>query len=246
MEEGDRAMNAPPRAVLVVGVYLQDKPNNIGPITDELSRAKDWQVSQRWAALGEGAVPEKLAAITALRQREFSPKFSMLNCLLRENDPARYDYVLVCDDDISLPAGFLDAYLRLVTAFDLALAQPARTPGSHIDHHFVAQLPGIRGRQTRFVEIGPLFSLRRDVYADLLPFPEESAMGWGYEFVWPCLLAKRDRKMGIIDATPVEHSMRKPVAYYDHRATAQTMREFLLPRHHLAPWEVFQIVESYA
>lgn len=238
-------VSLPRREVLVVGAYLLDKPNNIGPIARELAAARQWQVIQSWAAMGEGTVPAELAAVTAVQQQEFIPKFAMLNRLLREHELARYDYILFCDDDIALPAGFVDAYLELVSVFDLALAQPARTHQSFIDHYFVAQLPGIRGRQTRFVEIGPLFSLRRDIYPELLPFPGESAMGWGYEFVWPCRVAELGRKMGIIDATPVEHRMRKPVAYYDHHDAEQAMRKYLLPRHHVTPGEAFQIVEAY-
>lgn len=241
------ATNPPAQhSLLVVGVYLLNKPNNISPIVAELADSRQWQVVQSWAALGEGAVPEELVAVTTMQQQEFLPKFSMLNRLLRNHDLDRFDYILVCDDDISLPEGFLDTYLDLVAAFDLALAQPARTPASYIDHYFVAQLKGIRGRQTRYVEIGPLFSLRRDIYADLLPFPEESAMGWGYDFVWPCVIENRGRKMGIIDATPVGHCLRKPVSYYQHREAEQAMKQYLLPRHHVTPGEAFRILESYA
>lgn len=240
------AGSAPNRSVLAVGVYLMDKPNHIGPMVAALDGARRWRVVQRWAALGEGPVPEALAGVTHLHQSAWSPKFSLVNRLLRDQDLERYAYILVCDDDISLPEGFLDRYLGLVETFDLALAQPARTHTSYIDHYFVAQLAGIRGRRTRFVEIGPLFSLRRDLYRELLPFPEASVMGWGYEFVWPCVIENRRLKMGIIDATPVEHRLRKPVAYYHHREAERSMEEYLLLRPHLTRREAFRILESYA
>ena len=127
-----------------------------------------------------------------------------------------------------------------------ALAQPARTHASYIDHPFVEQLTGIDARWTRFVEIGPVFSMRRDAAELMVPFDENSPMGWGYDFVWPVLLETAGLRLGIVDATPVGHTMRRPLAHYDYEPTRARMDEYLTRRPHLTPGEAFVIVESYA
>lgn len=232
--------------MLVVGVYLADRENTAADIAREMSGSHRWSVAQRWIALGKGETPEVLAPVTKGRAEPPQPKFSLLNGLLAEADLDRHEFVVVCDDDIVLPEGFLDRYLELVTRHDLALAQPARTHDSYIDHWVVEQLDGLDARRTRFVEIGPLFSVRRDAMRHLLPFDEESPMGWGYDFVWPVVMEQAGLKMGIVDATPVAHSLRKPVAYYDHGEASRTMEAFLSRRPHLSRHEAFAILEAYS
>lgn len=234
------------RCVLVTGVYLADRENTAPAIVREMGRSERWRVEQRWIALGKSAVPEPLAAVTAWREEQPQPKFVLLNRLLAGLDLDRHSHVIVCDDDIELPEGFLDRYLALVSRHDLALAQPARTHDSYIDHRIVEQLDGLDARTTRFVEIGPLFSMRRDAVRHLVPFSEESPMGWGYDFVWPVVMANAGLRMGIVDATPVAHRLRKPVAHYDHGSASRAMQAFLAARPHLARHEAFAILEAYS
>jgi hypothetical protein len=52
--------------------------------------------------------------------------------------------------------------------------------------------------------------------------------------------------MGIIDALPVAHSLRKPVSYYQYGTARIEMEKFLTHRPHLSPDEAFFIIESYA
>ncbi len=234
------------RRVLAVGIYLADREHLAADIAAELSRSAAWSVDQRWISLGRSSVPPALAAVTASRTDRPQPKFPLLNGLLRAIDLAPYEAVIVCDDDISLPAGFLDRYLALVEKHDLALAQPARTHDSYIDHRIVEQLDGLDARRTRFVEIGPLFSMRRSAYALLMPFDESSPMGWGYDFVWPVTMEEAGLRMGIVDATPVAHKLRKPAAHYSLAAELRAMKAFLRTRAHLSREEAFSIVEAYA
>ena len=232
--------------VLVVGVFLSDKPHHAVHVTEELARSSDWKVDQKWIALGSSAVPPELAGLTVAAVRQPSSKFALINSLLANAPYGDYAFVIVCDDDIRLPAGFLDTYLTLVCKHDFALAQPARTHDSYIDHPFVEQLDGIQARWTRFVEIGPLFSIRRDATSLLLPFDEASPMGWGYDLVWPHVLETASLKLGIVDATAVAHTLRKPVAHYSYPAARDAMDRFLDKRPHLSKYEAFRIIESYA
>lgn len=157
----------------------------------------------------------------------------------------RYRYVIVTDDDIELGEGFVDGFLRLTEKYRLALSQPARTHDSYIDHFFVAQLLGVEARITRFVEIGPLFAIGRDLYPLLLPFDEKAPMGWGLDFVWPVQLDSVGHRLGIVDATPVKHALRKPVALYDYEETRSGMESFLRSRPHIARTDAFIALETF-
>jgi hypothetical protein len=231
--------------VLVAGVYLSDKKNLAPHISRTLADSKDWAVEQRWISLGESSPDPDIAPYTVRVVDKPSPKFFLLNQLLKQIDLRDFEYLIVSDDDIQLPEGFLDRYLALVLRHDFALAQPARTHDSYIDHRFVEQLDGIDARRTRFVEIGPLFSLHRAAYNYFLPFDEASPMGWGNDFVWPVLAEKHNLKMGIVDAAPVAHNLRKPVAYYNYGTNADAMRNYLAARPHLSRKDAFFILESY-
>jgi len=232
--------------VLVVGVYLIDREHATSDIAAEFDRSREWTVEQKWMALGAADVPEGLRRITAGARTTPAPKFALLNELLASVRLDDYAFVVVCDDDISLPPRFVDSYLELVSTHGFALAQPARTHGSYMDHPFVEQLAGIDARWTRFVEIGPLFSMRRDAAALIVPFDESSPMGWGYDFEWPILLEAAGLRLGIVDATPVEHTMRRTLAHYDYDPTRAHMDAYLARRPHVTPGEAFVIIESYA
>src|SRR5439155_8711017 len=124
----------------------------------------------------------------------------IINDLVSGENLAQYDYVLLCDDDVVLPHQFLDLFIPLQDDLDFAIAQPARTSNSYIDHPIVEQQRGVLARQTLFVEIGPVVSFHRSVFGLVFPFDLTSPMGWGYENVWSYQLAQRGLKMGILDA----------------------------------------------
>lgn len=232
--------------VLVVGAYLNGKPNYAEVLSAELSAAPGLSVDLCWAAIGGGSrLPEALAAATALHLHQPVPKFQLINRLLRHFKLGDYDALLVIDDDIELPAYFLPQYLALQAKHGFGLAQPARTHDSYIDHYFVAQLMGIEARRTRFVEIGPLFSISRTAFDVLLPFDEEAPMGWGLDFVWPLLLEQAGLSQGIIDATPVRHALRKPVTHYDYDTTNSDMKGYLDSRPHLRADDAFIALETF-
>jgi hypothetical protein len=160
--------------VLVTGIYLADKKNAASQITREFAGSANWKVEQRWVSLGKSQPSTDLAPFTVQVTESPSPKFLLLNQALLGVDLNAFEYVIVSDDDIRLPTGFLDRYLSVVSRYGFDVAQPARTHESYIDHRFVEQLDGIDARRTRFVEIGPMFSLHRSAYDYFLPFDETS------------------------------------------------------------------------
>jgi hypothetical protein len=168
-----------------------------------------------------------------------------MNRLLAQHSLADYSHVMVVDDDITLPSGFVDGYMKIAERRGYALSQPARDHRSYTDHYFVNQLLGVESRETTYVEIGPLFVVSSSAYAVLLPFEDESPMGWGYDFVWPVRMQAHALKLGIVDACPVSHDLRKPVENYSHEAATQSMKAYLDMRPHLTPATAFRVVQSY-
>jgi len=102
--------------VLVLGVCLCDHPNNADSIVSALARTADYEVTQRWIAVGEAPLPS-----WAIRygNGQLAPKYTLLNGLLTKEDLAQFQYVVIVDDDIGLPDHFLDRFLSLQARFDL-------------------------------------------------------------------------------------------------------------------------------
>ena len=233
-------MDPRPR-VLVLGIYMAGKVHLAEDEAAILAASEECDVDQRWVALGGGPVPA-LERLTVRTIREQIPKFAILNDLLAGTDLQHYEYVVVVDDDVSLPHRFLDALIGVQRDLGFALAQPSRTSDSYYDHPIVEQQRGVLARETMFVEIGPVFSVHRSIYDVMFPFDLTSSMGWGYENVWAYRLRARGARMGIIDAVPLAHSLRKSVVHYQwHVADAE--RTALLARTpHLDLDECFRVV----
>lgn len=242
---GSRVRRAVGPRVLVVGVCLTDQLNTADRIVAVLNESRWCRVSQRWAALGAEPSGHSVPAVTVLIVRDRVPKFAIVNQILQGVDLGKYEYVLMTDDDIVLPDGFLDVFIEQQQSLDFAIAQPARTGNSYVDHPIVEQHLGVIARRTRFVEIGPVVSFHRSVFPLVFPFDLTSPMGWGYENVWSYQLAKRGLRMGIIDAAPVDHSIRPPVANYSW-SSGDAGREALLGRReHLTIDECMRVLEAF-
>ncbi len=233
------------KRVLVLGIYLADRPNNAADTVSVLQESRRHRVDQRWVALGADPPGGLLEGVTVRTIRGKAAKFEILNALLAEIPLGTYDFVLLVDDDIILPHRFVDAFLRLQQTFDLALAQPARTPNSYIDHPIVMQHPGVLGRRTLFVEIGPVVSFARPAYPHLFPFDTLSPMGWGYSNVWARRFEQVGLKMGIVDAVPVDHSLRKPVANYGWQEADRQRKAYLMAHDHLPLDDCFRVIDVF-
>ena len=232
------------RRALVLGIYLADKPNTAEHVAATLARSHDLEVNQRWVALGGEPADGELGSVTALTVTKPTPKYALLNRLLAEDDPAGYDFVLTVDDDIVLPAGFLDLFLGVQASVGFDLAQPARTLNSNADHPIVLQQRGVIARRTLFVEIGPVVSFGREIFDLAFPFDETNPMGWGFENVWSYLLRERGKSQGIVDAVPVDHSIRKPVEHYKWSDAVAARERYLASNPHLALEECFTVLET--
>jgi hypothetical protein len=212
------AAAGPRRRVLALGIERTGVPNMMAAERAELARSR-----------------HKVELVTAPAGDR--GKFENLNALLAEHPPAGFDWLLVVDDDVSLPAGFLDTFIFLAERFDLRLAQPAHRGRSHAAWKVTRRRPLSVVRETAFVEIGPVFAFHASTFETLLPFPPLRA-GWGLDAHWSAVAGARGWRLGVIDATAVGHAMRKVAASYDRSGAINEGREFLRERPYVRAAEI--------
>jgi hypothetical protein len=200
----------PRRRVLVLGIERAGVPGLLPAARRELERSRH-EVGFGIAEAGDRG------------------KFANLNALLEEHPPAGHDWLLIVDDDVALPRGFLDAFIVLAERFSLRLAQPAHRYRSHAAWRVTRRRPASLVRETAFVEIGPLCALHADTFATLLPFPP-LRIGWGLDAHWSAVAQQHGWKMGVIDATPVRHHLRPIAAAYDRQTAIDEATTFLSER----------------
>ena len=204
------ASSAPPRRVLALGIERPDQPNL-------LDRARRELLSSHHQVRFAGAVAADRG------------KFENLNALLADNPPPDCDWLVVVDDDVALPHGFLDEFIFLTERFSLRLAQPAHRSRSHAAWDVTRRRPGSVVRETAFVEIGPVLALHRVTFDLLLPFPELRA-GWGLDLHWSAVAREQGWKQGVVDATPITHGTREIASTYDRSDALAEARQFLSGR----------------
>jgi hypothetical protein len=171
-------------------------------------------------------------------------KFENLNRVLAAAGANGFDWLLVLDDDLVLPACFLDRFVGICERFGLDLAQPAQSQRSHSAWRVTRRRPASLVRETRFVEIGPLTAFGPRAAAELLPFPE-LRYGWGLDLHWAALAAQRGWRLGVVDATPVRHERATVGAAYataDARAEAE---RFLADRPYLPAARAGEVVATH-
>ena len=178
------------------------------------------------ALLGQPQEPS-LRAVTERVYLQPEPKFVVLNRLLQHVNISDYDFIVITDDDFTVPKGFLDAYLSAQLRYGFALEQPARSWHCFHDPKITLRKPWLKARQTRFVEIGPVFSCVPKAANKLLPFDESSGMGWGYDVVWPMVQEQLGLSLGIVDAVSVDHSHRPQGAAYSQQVHRDIMVDYL-------------------
>jgi hypothetical protein len=197
----------PRRRILALAIERSDVPNILPAARDELLRSRH---DVRFVSTDAGT----------------QGKFENLNKLLAANPADGYDWLLIVDDDVALPRGFLDAFVFLAERFDLALAQPAHRWRSHAAYSVTRRRPASVVREIGFTEIGPLSALRAATFDELLPFPPLRA-GWGLDLHWSALARDHGWRQGVIDATPMHHGLRQIATSYSRDAAVAEAREFL-------------------
>jgi len=171
-------------------------------------------------------------------------KFENLNRLLAEHPAGGHDWLLVLDDDVWLPHGFLDRFLFLCERFSLELAQPAHRLSSHAAWPVTRRRAGSVVRQTEFVEIGPATAFAAATFGVLLPFPQ-LRMGWGLDVHWAALARRQGWRCGIVDAVAVRHLAAPAAASYERGEAIAEARSFLAERPYLSASEVSRTLATH-
>jgi GT2 family glycosyltransferase len=215
----------PRRRVLAAGVVRPELAATARAIAAELERSRH-EVALHLAAGAPGL-----------------GKWANLRATLAAHPPDGADWLLIVDDDVVLPAGFLDAFLCVAERFDLALAQPAHAFASHAAWPVTRRRPGTIARRTRFVEIGPVTAIHRSALATLLPFPSLE-MGWGLDAHWSAAAAADGLRLGVVDATPIRH-LRPVAAAYPRAAAEEEAARFLANRPYVTRAEAAETLATF-
>jgi GT2 family glycosyltransferase len=154
------------------------------------------------------------------------------------------DWLLVLDDDVVLPRGFLDRFVFLCERFSLQLAQPAHRLASHAAWPQTRRHPGSVVRETRFVEIGPVTAFARATFATLLPFPA-LRMGWGLDAHWGALARASGWRCGVTDAVAIAHRAAPAADEYSRAAAIDEARGFLADRPYVRAEEAKRTVATH-
>ena len=171
-------------------------------------------------------------------------KFENLNRMLAADPPDDHDWLLLVDDDILLPRGFLDRFLFLAERFALDLAQPAHRLRSHAAWSVTRRRPFSVVRETPFVEIGPVTAFSRRTFSALLPFPA-LRMGWGLDAHWAALARAHGWRCGVLDAVSIRHRAAPAAAAYSREAALAEARAFLAERPYLPAREIQRTLATH-
>ena len=248
------ARDAPRRDILVTGVY---RPGSQLPAQMDALRSESHDVR---FALGSTAAPDPgLAGHTVARDLA-GGKFENLNRVLAAASggsrgpapgratpapaPATPDWLLVVDDDVGLPARFVDRFVAVCEAFGLDMAQPAQTLRSHSAWKVTRRRPASLVRETRFVEIGPVTAFSRRAAAELIPFAE-LRYGWGLDLHWAALAEQHGWRVGIVDALPVRHESATVGAAYSRADAEAEAARFLAERPYLPSSRANEVVAMH-
>lgn len=220
------AAAAPPRRrVLALGIEREDRANLMGAARAELARSRHDVELVTTGVGGRG-------------------KFENLNALLDAHPPQDRDWLVVLDDDVALPPGFLDRFLFLAERFDLRLAQPAHRRRSHAAWRVTRRRSRSVVRETQFVEIGPVSLFHRSTFDTLLPFPALRA-GWGLDSHWAALAREHGWRIGVIDALPIRHISRPIADSYRRDDAVAESRAFLADRPYVTAVEAQRTLATH-
>ncbi len=171
-------------------------------------------------------------------------RFENLNALLELHPAEGHDWLIVIDDDVELPHGFVDRFLFLCERFALDLAQPAHRLDSHAAWKVTRRRPASVVRETSFVEIGPVTAFAQRTFAALLPFPN-LRMGWGLDAHWAALARREGWRCGITDAVSIRHRAAPAGAGYPREEAVAEARSFLDGRAYMTTDELERTLATH-
>jgi GT2 family glycosyltransferase len=245
----DRAARRRParRRVLVLGIARPEHSVTSAAIRAELARSRH-DVELRFEPPGDAGKFENLNRLLAGGQTGGDLAGLPGDPAGLPGNPAGlpdHDWLLVIDDDIVLPRGFLDRLLFLAERFELDLVQPAHRARSHAAWRVTRRRAGAIAHETRFVEIGPVTAFARGTFSTLLPFPSSLRMGWGLDLHWAALAREHGWRCGVLDAVAIAHTLAPAAEAYSRAAAIAEARGFLAGHPYLSAREAQQILSIH-
>jgi hypothetical protein len=215
-----KGLRLSPDAGAIVGVYRQRNAEHVLRLI-EPALAQGWTTG--WWGLD--GVHSELATYSVGEGP--GEKLPLLNRTL-EKLGATPRWTVVSDDDLRFRRGDVVEFVRICEDAAFDLAQPARARGTQFSHAITQGARVSRARATSFVESGPLFVVGSRCRNRVLPLPEHRGMGWGTEIDWFDLYESGCR-LGIVDATPMEH-VGEAMKDYDYTDMNRRLKEELAAR----------------
>lgn len=203
-----RSQDGLPQRILIVGVAVPKRPGALEAIMAELAKSRHHVDCVALPMKPQGKFANIDEAITAAP----APL-------------ASYDWLVITDDDVGLPPGFLDNYIALASAADLSISQPAHRFASYASFAITQRRFRTLVRQTNFVEIGPITVLHARTFSALVPFPA-SRWCWGLDVVWAEIARREGWRMGIVDGVPIRHLQPVAKSYDKSEAVAEAKAMF--------------------
>ena len=201
------AQQTPPQTILLASVEVPLRKADLARVVKQISSRTRHHVTTAITAMAPVGKYDNIA-------RAISPF-----------DLTQYDWLLVIDDDIEIPDGFLDILLYFGHAHQLKLAQPAHKFRSYSTYRITERHWASLARYTGYVECGPVTLFHRDTFSDLMPFPS-LRWAWGLDVKWSDIAHRRGWKLGIVDAIPIAH-LRPVGKSYDYKAAREEAEEFI-------------------
>jgi len=217
--------------VLAICCYMADRPNLARELVQSVEEAKltriDLVVTNNTEALSCEAISPYIKY-----NMPKTRKYQAVARIIEDQFKPSHEYVIVIDDDVSLPKDFFDYYFRIVKGLRLILSQPALEKGSFGAFPCNRKIDNAIAHLTSFVETGPVTCFERRLI-DIVPFTEGSPMGWGLDFVWSRMCRDNRWIMGVVDCTPVEHRIRGVATRYSAEKEFHLMRQYLSKKKHV-------------
>ncbi|MGH9355845.1 MAG: hypothetical protein ACRD10_06915 [Terriglobia bacterium] len=208
--------------VLLLGIYRHKNAAIVATHLDEI-KSQGWEV-KLWAL---DTIHPDLEAYSVGAGKGL--RMPLLNRLMKGENLASFDWVVVMDDDFVFVRGSLSSFLAIAGHAGLALAQPAHSVKSQRAFWFFTLYnPVAVARLTTFVEIGPIVAIHQDWAERILPFPEASGMGWGLDIQWSDL-RRAGARLGIVDWVTLRH-MQAVGRGYDNSGEDERASRLLLDR----------------
>jgi hypothetical protein len=224
IERSPTYRSMPQLSILVVGVQSPRRPQSLSRIFHDMSSQRHRMTFDQKGVEGRG-------------------KLENINLLLDRHELRDFDWVWVVDDDVMVPGNFTDLFTAFAEAARLKIAGPAHRANSFASYPMTRRRHDSLVRQTSFVEVGPITAFRRETFDDLFPLPNLK-FGWGLDLTWPKLAKDRGWRIGIVDATPIQHT--SPVAQdYDSSAAVEEAIAYLSTDRFISREECWQTLHKW-